>query len=175
MVGTLTVDPWQARHMAHDGYGSKATVWQPVGHFRSAPNSGHSQRPSTGLKSATSRNGNAVRSGLKTPPVILERCQSRSGPSFWKSRLAKTVSEPFIVGYPTRIARQRQLLCLELCDRFAPGPAIGEICLERLACLGLLPVQCRCRDQYQRSIGVAVWGQSPAIDGPIRSRSRPGA
>src|SRR4029077_2657878 len=80
-------------------------------------------------------------------------------PSFWKSRLAKTVSEPFIVGYPTRIARQRQLLCLELGDRFAPGPRVSEIGLERVACLGLLPAQCGCRDQYQRSIGVAVWGQ----------------
>jgi hypothetical protein len=36
--------------------------------------------------------------------------QSRSSPSFGKPRLAKTVNEPFIVGYPTWIARQRQLL-----------------------------------------------------------------
>src|SRR3954466_4617047 len=104
-----------------------------------------------------------------TLPVTLERGQYRSGPSFWKSCLPEPFREPFIVGHPTRIACQCQLLGLELGDGFAPGPAIGEIGLERLACPGLAarsgPMP-RSISNLHRGHGT---GSAPAIGEPIRS------
>src|SRR5271155_570420 len=59
--------------------------------------------------------------------------------SFGHSCQPQTLSEPFIVGPPSRIVCHRQLLCLKLADGSALGAAVREIGLDRFACFSLLP------------------------------------
>src|ERR1700722_9951249 len=73
-----------------------------------------------------------------TDPAGPFRARSGSCPLLRKPRFAEAFGEPFIVGQPSRIIRHRQLLFLKLADGSALGPAVREICLDGLACFGLL-------------------------------------